>query len=333
MPDNWKTRMRLYGEQARDAHPTVASVWTGRIFPNSIEIVWRKGNKSTAVIEYGKPGGPVLGTAKEAGEEGWAVIPNLQSDTIYQFRLIAATQHGYKYFSPWYLVRTRAQDGTLGTVESMQSFGIFDPYFLPVADAPLADPPKPPSQAEGKMVAVIDAGFESGTKGWKLTKGLERKASRGNDKLKPQQGKHMFGWIRIPKGKRDNEIYRKDYATQTVSVKPGTWYELSAWALTAEPDWPKEKWIQGTWAYPFFGGRCRNRISLVTDASGGQDFTATNSTQWFSTKGKWMLLKKAFKAETSKVTIGAGFYQRGERDWDAAFVDDFQLTELDKTPF
>jgi hypothetical protein len=46
-----------------------------------------------------------------------------------------------------------------------------------------------------------------------------------------------------------------------------------------------------------------------------------------------MLFKKAFKADTNKVTIGAGFYQRGQREWDAAFVDDFRLTELDKAPF
>ena len=333
VPGDWNTRMRLYGELARGTHPTVASVWTGRIFSDSIEVVWRKGNPSKAIIEYGRPEGCVLGTAEESGEEGWAVIPGLEADTVYQFRLIASSGQGYKYYSPWYLVRTRAGDGTLGTVESMQSFGVFNPYFLPVADVPLSDPPALPSRSEGKLIALDNSGFESETSGWKTTEGLDSKASRGNDELKPHQGKYMFGWIRVPKGKRNNESYRKDYATQSVSVKPGTWYELSAWAVTAEPDWPKEKWIAETWTFPFFQSRCRNRISLVVDASGGEDFAGANSTQWFSTNGKWTLLKKAFKAETSKVTIGAGFYQRGERDWDAAFVDDFKLIELNKAPF
>ncbi|MHC4743011.1 MAG: hypothetical protein ACYS8Z_13935, partial [Planctomycetota bacterium] len=31
VPDDWKTRMRLYGEQISGSHPTIASVWTGRI--------------------------------------------------------------------------------------------------------------------------------------------------------------------------------------------------------------------------------------------------------------------------------------------------------------
>ena len=55
--------------------------------------------------------------------------------------------------------------------------------------------------------------------------------------------------------------------------------------------------------------------------------------KWEIKMDKFDLIKKAFKAETNKVTIGAGFYQRGERDWDAAFVDDFKLTELDKASF
>jgi hypothetical protein len=320
--------MRLYGEESRGTHPTVACVWTGRIFSDSIEVVWRKGNQSAAVVEYGKPGGPVLGVVKEAGQEGWAAIPNLEADTVYQFRLIAASDQGYRYHSPWYLVRTRAKDGTLGTVDAMQSFGVFDPYFLPVADGPLADPPEPPSRADGKTVNLANAGFESGISGWMLGEDSDCRASRGNEKLKPFRGEHMLGWIRAAKGKHNHDLHRKDHAAQNVSVKRGASYELSAWALTAEPDWPRERWIQETWSFPFFGSRCRNQICLVADAKGGEDFSGANCTQWFSTDGRWMLLKKTFRAETDTVTVGAAFYQRGQRDWDAAFVDDFQLVEL-----
>ncbi|MHC4653509.1 MAG: fibronectin type III domain-containing protein [Planctomycetota bacterium] len=329
-PEDWKTRIRLYGELAADSHPTIASVWTARIFPNSIEVVWRKGNSSSTVIEYGEPGGPVLGIVKESGKEGWAVIPNLKSDTIYQFRLIATSPQGYKYHSPWYLTRTRALDGTPGTVEPMQNFGMFDPYFLPVADAPLSKPTTPPARSTGKAVELTNPGFESGIKGWRLSDGLDSSTSHENNVLKPYQGENMFGWMRLAKGKKNHELYRKDYVIQKVSVKEGNWYELSAWAFTDEPDWPKEKWMTETWTYPFFQSRCRNRISLVVDPQSGEDFSASNSTQWFSTHGKWMLLKKTFQAKSDNVTVGAAFYQRGERDWDAAFVDDFELVEIDK---
>jgi hypothetical protein len=332
IPENWKTRMRLYGELATGSHPTIASVWTTRIFSNSIEVVWRKGNPSSTVIYYGKPGGDVLGVVQESGNEGWAVIPNLEADTVYQFRLIATSPQGYKYYSPWYLARTRAEDGTLGSVQPMQSFGIFDPFFLPVADAPLSKPITPPSRGLGKNVKLTNPGFESGIKGWIPSEGLEKKSSRENNILKPYQGKNMFGWMRPAKGKKDHELYRKDSVTQKVRVKQGKWYELSAWAITAEPDWPGKRWIEETWTYPFFQSRCRNRISLVVDPKGDDDFSGSNSTQWFSTDGKWMLLKKAFQAKANSVTIGAAFYQRGERDWDAAFVDDFELIEIDKTP-
>ena len=297
-----------------------------------MEVVWRKGNPSKAVIEYGRPGANLLGVVKESGEEGWAVIPNLKADTVYQFRLIAASDRGGKYHSPWYLVRTRAEDGTLAAVEPMQSFGIFDPYFLPVADGPLTMQATQPSRAEGTLVALKNPGFESGSRGWKLSEALNPQTSPGDDKIKPHQAGRMFGWMRLPKGKKDPEFYQKDCATQSVRVKRGKWYELSAWIITAQPDWPKEKWVAETWTYPFFGGRCRNRISLVADPQGGEDFSGANSTQWFSTHGEWMLLKKAFKAEANAVTVGAAFYQRGQRDWDAAFVDDFKLIELREDP-
>ncbi len=331
IPNNWRTRMRLYGELIAGSHPTIASVWTTRIFSNSIEVVWRKGNPSSTLIEYGKPGEDVLGVVQESGKEGWAVIPNLKPDTTYQFRLIANSPQGYKYNSPWYLARTRAEDGTLSNVQPMQSFGIFDPYFLPVADAPLSKPMALPSRIMAKTVKLKNPGFESGIKGWILSEGLEKKSSHENNRLKPYQGENMFGWMRPAKGKKNHDLYRKDSVTQKAKVKQGKWYELSAWAITAEPDWPKEKRISETWTYPFFQSRCRNRISLVVDPKGDEDFTGSNSTQWFSTDGKWMLLKKAFQAKANIVTIGATFYQRGERDWDAAFVDDFELIEIDKT--
>ena len=331
IPKNWRTRMRLYGELAAGTHPTISSVWTGRIFPHSIEVVWRKGNPSKAVIEYGRPGGPVLGVVRESGKEGWAVIPNLKADTVYQFRLTATSTQGYKYHSPWYLARTRAEDGTLGIVQPTQSFGIFDPYFLPVADAPLSKPTTPPSRVVGKTVKLTNPGFESGIKAWILSEGLEKSTSHENNILKPYQGENMFGWMRLAKGKKNHELYRKDSVTQKVRVKQGKWYELSVWVITAEPDWPRKRWIAETWTYPFFQSRCRNRISLVVDPKGDEDFSGSNSTQWFSTDGKWMLLKKAFQAKAHTVTIGATFYQRGERDWDAAFVDDFELIEIDKT--
>lgn len=330
MPYRWKVRMRAYGEEATGAHPTIASVWTGRIFPTSIEITWRKGNRSKARIEYGKPSGLVLGTAEEMNEEGWAVIGGLEPDTVHQFRIIATSPHGYRHYSPWYLVRTRAEDGTLNRVEPMQSFGVFDPYFLPVADAPLGPPPKRPIRSAGRPMTLQNGGFESGTDGWLLSANLETKTFEISRDIPPHEGTQMFGWLRILPDRPDPDFYSKDQVTQKMRVTPGKWYELSAWAITAEPNWTKEQYVAETWGFPFFGSRCRNRIALIVDPQGTEDFKGSNSTQWYSTEGEWMLLTKCFQAQSETVTIGAAFYQRGQRAWDAAFIDDFTLTELDR---
>jgi len=332
-PSDWKVRMRLYGEEARGSHPTVASVWTGRIFPNGIEVTWRKGNPSKAVIEYGKPGGNVLGTVEEMGDEGITAIGGLEPDTPYQFRLIATSPQGYKYYSPWYLVRTRAEDGTLKPVDRVQRFGAFDPFFLPVAFAPLREL-KRHQAAEGESVRLASPGFEPGLRGWTVTDGIDPKAPRDNENLRPHSGRNMAGWLRtVDSDKFDMDKYISDSVTQTVSVTPGKWYQLSAWAMTAEPDWTADQWHEDTWNFPNHSMRGRNRARLVVDPKGGDDFEGTNSTQWFSTDGEWLLVTKDFKAQENSVTIGAAFSQWGERKWDAAFVDDFTLVELSQAPY
>jgi hypothetical protein len=325
--------MRLYGEEARGSHPTVASLWTGRVFPNSIEVTWRKGNPSKAVIEYGKPGGSVLGTVEEMGDEGVAAIGGLEPGTSYQFRLIAASPQGYKYHSPWYLVRTRAEDGTLSPVDRVQRFKAFDPFFLPVAFSPLREL-KLHEAADGKSVKLPNAGFESGMKGWTVTDGIDPKVSGGNDELKPHRGKKMAGWLRAHETEKfDLDKYIPDSVTQTVSVTPGKWYQLSAWVMTAEPDWTADQWHEDTWNFPNHTIRGRDRARLVVDPKGGDDFETTNTTQWFFTDGEWLLITKDFKAEERMVTVGAAFSQWGEREWDAAFVDDFRLVELTEAPY
>ena len=217
--------MRLYGEEAPGAHPTIASVWTGRIFSDSIEVTWRKGNPSTAVITYGRPGGAVEGVAKEMGQEGRATLCGLTPDTMYQFRIVAASPQGYQYYSPWYLVRTRAPDGTLKAVEPMQHFGTFDPYFLPVADAPLGDPPERPALMTGTEMSLENGGFERDVTGWRLSRELEPRTSQQMQGITPHEGKAMFGWYRVLTGTPDNERHRKDRVTQRVPVTPGKWYQ------------------------------------------------------------------------------------------------------------
>ena len=130
-----------------------------------------------------------------------------------------------------------------------------------------------------------------------------------------------------------SDFYQIDRVTQEIRVNPGTWYELSAWALTDEPDWTAEQWHQHTWSFPPHEPRGRNRIRLFTDPKGGDSFEGANSTQWFSTAGRWRLLKKTFRAEADAIRIGAEFFHWGERDWDAAFIDDVRVVELEAAPF
>lgn len=332
-PADWKVRMRLYGEDARGSHPTVATVQTGRIFTDKIEIFWRKGNPSKSVIEYGKPGGSVLGTVEEmeTAGEGLAALHGLEADTVYQFRLIASSPQGYKYCSPWYLARTRAEDGTLEPVDSVQDFGSMHPYFQPIAFAPLRHL-KPHEAAQGKPVTMANPGFESGMNGWEATDGLTASTADANAKASPHGGSKMAGYSRKQKGSSPNhDLVAMDSFTQTVKVTPGKWYQLSARVMTLEPEWTREQYMEGSWSFPLHGARGQNRIALVADPKGGKEFEGTNRTQWFTTTdGTWILVSKDFEAESVEVTVGASFMQRGERVWDIACVDDFRLVELGK---
>lgn len=328
-----RVRARLYGELVAGSHPTVANIWTGRIFPDSIEIVWRKGNPSTATLEYGEPGGGVIGAAEEMGGEGWAVLTDLEPDTTYQFRLTASSPEGYRYTSPWYLVRTRAEDGTLGKVERVQRFGVFDPFFLPVAFAPPGTGRRD-IEIEGRSVPMANAGFEDGTEGWSVSDGIDPATFEGNDRLRPRGGRRMCGWLRVPEGEtRDSDFYKIDRITQEIGVTPGRWYQLSLWALTDEPDWTADQWHENTWSFPIHEPRCRNRVRGFADPEGGEEFGGANSTQWFSTAGRWRLITREFQARSDRVRIGAEFFHWGRRDWDAAFVDDVRLVELDEAPW
>lgn len=332
-PADWRVRMRLYGEEVADAHPTVASVWTGRIFPDSIEVVWRKGNASRSIIEYGIPGGRMISRAEEMGDEGWAAMGGLSPDTLYQFRLIATSPQGFTYHSPWYLVRTCGSDGTLRPVEPVQRFGVFDPFFLPVAEAPLIEPPQRGVRLAGRPVSLENPGFENGTQGWQLTGDVGTVSRIGPADIQPHEGESMIGWLRKLTGEPNHEFYAKDRLEQRVTVRPGRWYQMSAWVLTAEPAWDSEQKAAETWAFPFFQSRCRDRVALFVDPEGSEEFEGANVTQWYSTESEWMLVTKCFQAKSSAVRLGAFFYQRGQREWDAAVVDDVRLVELDEAPY
>ena len=54
---------------------------------------------------------------------------------------------------------------------------------------------------------------------------------------------------------------------------------------------------------------------------------------WFSTAGRWRLITKEFQAKSDRVRIGVEFFHWGQRDWDAAYVDDVRLVELDVAPW
>jgi len=215
----------------------------------------------------------------------------------------------------------------------MQRFGRFNSFFLPVADAPLAAPPKPAARMPGRAVRIKNAGFETGFEGWIPTGNVGALGVIETTGTKPHEGKTMAGWLRRCAGEADHELYARDRLEQSVEVRPGRWYQLSAWVLTAEPAWSCEQRIAETWTFPFFQNRCRDRVALIADPQGGQDFEGANATQWYSTEGEWMLATRCFQAESPTIRIGAAFYQRGQREWDAAVIDDFQLVELETAPF
>jgi hypothetical protein len=217
-------------------------------------------------------------------------------------------------------------------VEPTQRFGVFDPYFLPVADAPLAKCPATPSRFRGKPVALTNPGFEDGTDGWKVAGELDSRVHEKAGVIRAYQGRRMLGWWSAPEGRPRHDLYRKGRLQQRVTVQSGRWYQLSARVLTAQPEWTREELIRATWSFPFLKNRGQNRVALAVDPAGGEAWDGANVTQWYSTGGAWMLLTKCFQAVADEVTIGAVYSQRGERRWDAAMIDDFQLVELDGAP-
>ncbi len=323
-----RVRARLYGEEVPNGHASIAAIHTHRVTRDRIEIGWYSGNESRVSIEYGLTGQTKGKRVEVAAGASRAVLQDLKPDTEYAFRLRAVAPGGQvPYYSPWFLTRTRAANGALKAVGTLQQFEAFEQYFLPLANAPLAPDVYPVKEPPGKLVEITNPSFEQGSEGWQIEEGVQ--VSSQIESIQSYDGQKMCGWYRQKVGEAGSDAFRRESVVQSVAVEPDKTYLLTTWVRTDEPPWTKEQYRAGMWSYPHFSAKGWNRVCLVCDPTGGKSFEGSNSTQWFTTHAKWVKVYKQFRARAATVTIGARFFQRSQREWDAAHCDAFELRRLD----
>jgi len=311
-PPRIDLQARLYGETVPGSHPSIFSQGLGAIGRNSIVVWWQKGNASSAIIEYGRQSGGVIeSAAQESRAGGRATLRGLRADTTYAFRIVAESPAGFRYYSPWYLARTQAAYGSWGDVPRGHAY---HPAFLPLADRPLEYPQPDRSPKVICPVPLVNGGFEQQMAHWTTLNGRV-KASGRTDDIAPHAGDGMAGWTTLGEG---NDLV--DVMYQEVAVEPGHWYQLSAWVFT-----------QSVYHGPegLFHPRAQIRARLVFDPEAGDDFGHANSSQWYSTDGKWMRFGKVWRATGHRATVGIGFYQWHPFDRGIVYCDEVTLHEVE----
>jgi len=203
-------------------------------------------------------------------------------------------------------------------------------FFLTAADPSspgprylLGGPVRPPASDRASSSLIRNGGFEDALGGWRRS-GAWGSVTTGRDGFRPFRGKAMFGWASCPDPAREKvprklDPFRRTLIAQTVRVKRGARYVLSAWILTGERG----------------GGWQRNdRVRLVADPDRGEGLGRPSevreefATQWFSTRGEWRRFELSFTARSNEAAVGIQFLQWWLLAADYLYVDEVTLVRL-----
>jgi hypothetical protein len=314
--------VRIYGETVAGMTPVIYNQHITSITSNSIKLKWEGTKDCDTLIFYGSSPyklDKVIRIPKGVQE---AEIKGLRPAQTISFRIVKSTKAGGKFETPVYQARTLDQNGK------------------PVNDPPLLAPPKHeflsmcigflnlavmdrihqppvPKVKDGKKVQIVNPGFKDGLLGWHV-KGMNNVSITDRASV---EGNSSAGWD-LSFSRHEGDYDRRDLVYQTVKVKPGKTYILSASLYT------RQEGHDDNWYSRFNWGDVK--VRLVCDPSGGTNFTGHNSTQWFRTDGRWLRFAKKWKAESDVMTIGVEFYRRTDWPRVVALVDDIELVEVEE---
>jgi hypothetical protein len=151
-------------------------------------------------------------------------------------------------------------------------------------------------------VPLVNPSFEEGLTGWKRF-GQGGDAVGCDDGVIPAWGSRMFGWTRKGEGQDTRvTIY------QHVDAEPGKEYVFSGSLYTDR-----------------IGGRSSDvKARLIALPAGGDDVRnnqVITTSQWYATEGQWRRGSVAFRATTSRITVGFELEQRWSLESSTLYVD------------
>ena len=155
---------------------------------------------------------------------------------------------------------------------------------------------------------LVNASFEDGLKGWKLTRKLGDSVGCDNGVI-PAWGRRMFGWTNRNTGEGSRTV-----VYQTISVKKGRRYSFSGSVYTDHA-----------------GGRSSDqKVRLVIDPAGEARFDdrSMQSSQWYATEGEWRRGSVEFVAKAGRVTVGFELEQRWSLEMCSLYADGARLEEI-----
>lgn len=295
------------------------NVGLSRLERDSATVSWETAVPTTSAVEYRHEDHPHW--RYRAGNEEFSLdhsvtVRGLRPGTDYLFRVVG-----------------RAEGENMPVIRSRER--LFSTLTDPTAAA--GEGVAEPLPAGATEIALNNPGFEENLNGWhwspppcegyreSLPSGVGRAESRGDlGSFEPHAGKRACGW-RHRINPASGEVPRKlDPALtqvfwQTVKLREGHRYVLSAWVLTDEQE----------------GGWNRNdRVRLCVDPAGDRDWAVPLNvneeyvTQWYTTRGRWRRFRLAFTARSASVNVGFEFCQWWMLRENNLYVDDVRLIRL-----
>lgn len=304
---------RVYGETSSEPAPIIYNLSANAGQKSAIDLKWRLSKPARVQIDILAPADIAKTVNVEAGRNEYC-ISGLRTGDDCDFRLTSSPLEGpakslLTRKTPIYRVRTAGGKAAVPLWPETPEF------FVPLAPRPVAQASFDEPKADWEEISIPDGDFESFPDKWVEDKEGIGALSRGDDEIKPDSGRQMYGWTHKA-GRERKDVFLENSIKQTIRTKPGHKYVLTVRAITAVTN----------------GTRGDTRVRLAVDPTGGDELKGKNSSQWFWTDGKWITVSHEFTAESNNATIAIGFFRWRDIDRADAYIDNIRLYDLGVKP-
>jgi len=306
----------VYGETCSEPLPVIFNVKTRFRDEETLVVSWRLSKPAGVAFDLVGTDGIERATYAVPPGKTEAVIEGLRPGEDCDFRLRAfasSLRSDMPPLSVWRtpIYRIRMPGGDPAPVlwpETPKSF------------VPLAPRPVPGNSKKERPFCrradLRDGDFENGLGAWKETKGGIGCVSGKEAGIAPVSGERMYGWTHRAKGER-RDVLLENGIFQTIDTEPGRWYEVRFYAITDVGSGP----------------RGDTRVRVAVDVKGGRRPKPADTSQWYWTDGRWLLITHLFKAEAERATVEIDFFRWRDLERSSAYVDSVEVVEVGGDPF